>query len=143
MVTRGCSSNEITAKNNPDTHYYTVSVTMSSCSHLVWLVLLVVIPAATGLPNGAPRGACVTMSPKHNNTNVQPSKSPYSLVVESVDKEAKTRKGGIYLIRSFDKKLVYVQCCIYVWCYSDLHKCSAVILCYIKNARHKINENDR
>ncbi|KAI0209375.1 hypothetical protein LSAT2_005937, partial [Lamellibrachia satsuma] len=65
---------------------------MSSCSHLVWLVLLVVIPAATGLGNGAPHGACVIMSPKHNNVNVQPSKSPYSLVVESVDKEAKTRK---------------------------------------------------
>ena len=79
---------------------------MSSCSHLVWLVLLAVIPAATGLPNGAPLGACVTMSPKHNNTNVQPSKSPYSLVVESVDKDTKTRKGGIYIIRSFDNKLV-------------------------------------
>ena len=69
----------------------------------------------------------ITKSSRHNNNKVQPSKSPYSLVVESVDKEAKTRKGGIYLIRSFDKKSVYVQCGIYVWCYSDLNKCFTVI----------------
>ena len=55
---------------------------MSSCAHIGCLVLLVLVPAATGYGTGAPTKACVDMVPEHRNTNPQTSISPYTLELE-------------------------------------------------------------
>ena len=66
---------------------------MSSCAHFGCLVLLVLVPAATGYGTGAPTKACVSMIPGHNNTNPQTSNSPYTLELEDGGEKSDAMKG--------------------------------------------------
>ena len=72
---------------------------MSSSVHLVLLVLVAGVPAATGNGGGAPQSACVDMSPNHT-VDAQSTESPYSLDVDgNVISAGSTLKGTVFRVQ--------------------------------------------
>ena len=56
---------------------------ISTSAHIWTFVLVVLFPAVINpRPSGAPRSACVSMTPGHGGTSAQTSASPYSLQLD-------------------------------------------------------------
>ena len=56
--------------------------TMSLSVRCGAFVLLILIPTANAMPSGAPKSACVSMTPGHVDTSAEMSTPPYSLQLE-------------------------------------------------------------
>ncbi|KAK2192234.1 hypothetical protein NP493_36g03013 [Ridgeia piscesae] len=66
-------------------------IVMSSYVHVVMFALLAIIPATSGHGGGAPKSACVKMSPSHGeDVKAQSDSNPYTLKVDGHD----ISKGG-------------------------------------------------